>query len=219
MSPLFCQIDFYIETDESNYSLNQDVFITFYLHNTSNDTVTVIYPESPPFNYYIDDVFFDIGAFQVHFEILLPPDSTLSSNHIHQDFLDAGVHTIVGVFLNYPNDWLTNPVTILVEDTHLDNIYWHDTRFQLSAYPNPFHSSTTISFSTTNSHENALIEIYNIKGQRIREIGVRNEEIGMNRIVWDGRDNSGKSVSSGIYFYQLQIDKKQVATKKCLLLN
>ena len=89
----------------------------------------------------------------------------------------------------------------------------------LQVFPNPFHSSTTISFSTTNSHENALIEIYNIKGQRIREIGVRNEEIGMNRIVWDGRDNSGKSVSSGIYFYQLQIDKKTVASRKCILIR
>ena len=95
----------------------------------------------------------------------------------------------------------------------------------LSNYPNPFNPETTISFETTNLHELAQIEIYNIKGQQIRTIDCHIEpvEVGNSSnsysVIWNGTDQNNQPVASGIYFYQLNIDDKIIASKKCLLLK
>ncbi len=90
----------------------------------------------------------------------------------------------------------------------------------LRNFPNPFNPSTTISFSlNTESTENTELVIYNLKGQRVKKLEIRNVKLGMNEIVWDGKDDLGKPVSSGIYMYQLKVDGKEIASKKCLLLK
>ena len=65
------------------------------------------------------------------------------------------------------------------------------------------------------------IDIYNIKGQKIKTFdvilsGVEGES---NSIIWNGTDYNDQPVSSGIYFYQLKINNKIVASKSCLLLK
>ncbi len=91
-------------------------------------------------------------------------------------------------------------------------------------YPNPFNPETTISFSlTTESTENAEINIYNIKGQKVKMIpidlsGVEGE-VQSYSVTWNGKDENNQSVASGIYFYQLNINDKVIASKKCLLLK
>jgi flagellar hook assembly protein FlgD len=87
----------------------------------------------------------------------------------------------------------------------------------LQNYPNPFNPITTISFSV--SHEDtkdAKIEIYNIKGQKIKIFC--HPELVEGSVIWNGTDNNNKLVSSGIYFYKLTSGKKN-ATKKMLLLK
>ncbi|MCD6176980.1 MAG: T9SS type A sorting domain-containing protein, partial [Candidatus Cloacimonetes bacterium] len=88
-------------------------------------------------------------------------------------------------------------------------------------YPNPFNPNTTIFFETTNSHENARIEIYNLKGQKVQEFDVilNDVEGESNSITWNGTDSNNQSVSSGIYFYQLKVDGKSIAKNRCLLLK
>ncbi|MBT3755760.1 MAG: S8 family serine peptidase [Candidatus Cloacimonetes bacterium] len=83
---------------------------------------------------------------------------------------------------------------------------------QLTNYPNPFNPTTTISFEATDLSENAKIEIYNLKGQRVREFdvilsGVEGES---NSITWNGTDFNDQPVSSGIYFYKLNIENSPV---------
>jgi len=88
--------------------------------------------------------------------------------------------------------------------------------YVLQNYPNPFNPSTTISFETTNLHENARIDILNLKGQKIRQYSIVNNQ---SSISWNGTDSNNKSVSSGIYFYKLIIDEKAVASNKMLLIK
>ncbi|HPR18235.1 MAG TPA: T9SS type A sorting domain-containing protein, partial [Candidatus Cloacimonadota bacterium] len=88
----------------------------------------------------------------------------------------------------------------------------------LTNYPNPFNPSTTIQFETTNLHEFAQIEIYNIKGQKIRTLPVSSSPSRKVSVVWDGTDDNNKPVSSGIYFYKLKTGKIE-KTKKCLLMK
>ncbi|MGC9337916.1 MAG: T9SS type A sorting domain-containing protein [Candidatus Cloacimonadia bacterium] len=90
---------------------------------------------------------------------------------------------------------------------------------QLSNFPNPFSTSTTISFSIPPHYkDDAEIEIYNLKGQRIRELKIENLKLKINKVVWDGKDAYGKQMPSGIYFAKLSLGEES-AVKKMLLLR
>ena len=84
-------------------------------------------------------------------------------------------------------------------------------------YPNPVRSSTTISFSTTDLHGLAQINIYNIKGQKVKQLKIENLKLKINEVVWNGKDDSGKPIANGIYFYKLSIDKKEIIKKMIIL--
>ncbi|MBT3755191.1 MAG: T9SS type A sorting domain-containing protein [Candidatus Cloacimonetes bacterium] len=87
----------------------------------------------------------------------------------------------------------------------------------LTNFPNPFNPTTTISFSFATEHtENNEIAIYNLKGQKIRHYSIENNQ---SSIIWNGTDQTGKQVSSGIYFYRLISDGKHITSKKMLLLK
>ncbi|MEW6701085.1 MAG: T9SS type A sorting domain-containing protein [Bacteroidota bacterium] len=73
----------------------------------------------------------------------------------------------------------------------------------LNNYPNPFNPSTKIVFEIPQS-ENVSLVIYNIAGQLIRTLADENFPAGRFEKVWDGRDNLGREVSSGIYIYRLK---------------
>ncbi len=84
-------------------------------------------------------------------------------------------------------------------------------------YPNPFNPTTTISFSLPNEQEIEL-SIYNIKGQQVKTLysGIADE--GEHTIIWSGKDLNDKTVSSGIYFYKLKTNNKEL-TRKMLLMK
>ena len=89
---------------------------------------------------------------------------------------------------------------------------------QLSNYPNPFNPSTTIEFSTQNE-SNIELTIFNIRGQKVKTL-INNDCInGNHSIMWDGVDESNNPVSSGIYYYKLNVNGITEAVKKCLLLK
>jgi len=82
-------------------------------------------------------------------------------------------------------------------------------RFQLfQNYPNPFNAVTNIQY-TVGSGQSRLIhttlKIYNILGKEVRELVNTRQSPGSYTIIWDGKDNEGKEVASGIYFYQLTV--------------
>ncbi len=83
-------------------------------------------------------------------------------------------------------------------------------------YPNPFNTSTTISFSLPLSTKKAELKIYNIKGQLVRKLDMDTKS-GIGSISWDGRDSNGKKVGSGIYFYKLTADNKEIVKKMVLM--
>ncbi|MBT7039189.1 MAG: T9SS type A sorting domain-containing protein [Bacteroidetes bacterium] len=85
-------------------------------------------------------------------------------------------------------------------------------------YPNPFNPTTNISFAIPNESK-VEIEIYNIKGQLVKTIANTSFEQGKHSVMWHGDDKVGKSVASGIYFYKLIVDNKEVGINKMLLLK
>ncbi len=70
-------------------------------------------------------------------------------------------------------------------------------------YPNPFNGETTIEYTVVGSGRVELV-IYNVLGQRVRSLVHRSLVPGHYRSTWDGRDDRGDSVASGVYFYRLR---------------
>jgi ligand-binding sensor domain-containing protein len=73
----------------------------------------------------------------------------------------------------------------------------------LSNFPNPFNPSTTLFFSLS-SPGHILLAIYNIAGQKVRELASGPLSAGSHAYQWDGKDNAGIEVSSGVYFARLK---------------
>jgi len=95
----------------------------------------------------------------------------------------------------------------------------------LQNYPNPFNSSTTIRYhlSAVSGQLSAVsLKIFNLLGQEVRTLVDKKQPAGYYQVLWNGRDNSGKDVSSGIYFYRLEVkgDRlKATKTRKMILLK
>jgi len=90
-------------------------------------------------------------------------------------------------------------------------------------YPNPFNPATLIPFTvhgeqkTVNSPIRTTLTIYNILGQKVRTLVDEDKVPGEYQVVWDGKDDSGKKVGSGIYFYRLKVGDFSEAKRSVLL--
>ncbi len=143
-----------------------------------------------------------------HFEMFY---STLNENNLYLA-IGYGYKPIEG---EYERNWYAQKLDLSEPLSASDNIL-NIQKPHLSNYPNPFNPQTTISFNLPKNVNSAKIVIYNLKGQKIKSFALSPNS---KSIVWDGTDNLGKSVSSGIYFYRLVVDGKGVDSKKCVLLK
>ncbi|MFC1898266.1 M1 family aminopeptidase [Candidatus Cloacimonadota bacterium] len=107
------------------------------------------------------------------------------------------------------------------EVTNSQNNIVENSNVKLSNYPNPFNPETTISFGlNTETNENTELIIYNLKGQKLKTFLINSPtDQPINSVTWNGTDQTEKPVSSGIFFYQLRIGDKSVASNKMILLK
>lgn len=83
-------------------------------------------------------------------------------------------------------------------------------------YPNPFNPSTKISFALPEAAEVSL-KIYDVAGQLVQTLVAGIIEVGRHQVVWDGTNQYGVKVASGVYFYQLQAGEFKQVRKMSLL--
>jgi hypothetical protein len=84
-------------------------------------------------------------------------------------------------------------------------------------YPNPFNPETVIEYELPKGYQ-VEIAVYNILGQKVRTLLEEYQTVGRHRMLWDGRDDGGKEVSSGIYLYRIRTSEFS-QTKKMVLLR
>lgn len=84
-------------------------------------------------------------------------------------------------------------------------------------YPNPFNPETIIEYSLPKGSSVEIV-VYNILGQKVRTLLEEYQRAGWHRVLWDGRDNKDKEVSSGIYLYRIKTSEFS-QTKKMVLLR
>ncbi|MDD4309825.1 MAG: FlgD immunoglobulin-like domain containing protein, partial [Candidatus Cloacimonetes bacterium] len=84
-------------------------------------------------------------------------------------------------------------------------------------FPNPFNPETTIRYSVKESGM-VKLSIYNLKGQLIRSLVNETKTSGNHRVIWNGVDDRGQSVASGIYFYRMDATNFS-STQKMMLMK
>jgi hypothetical protein len=132
------------------------------------------------------------------------------------------------------NNWVVyNPVSLVFEDLSLRVIDLSDyayISYNISAgeslvplltileqnHPNPFNPNTSISFVLADDMT-AVLEIYNLRGQKVRTLENTMLEKGRHTYIWNGRDNNGRGVSSGIYFSRLVTPESTCMQKMILM--
>ncbi|MCG8607105.1 tandem-95 repeat protein [bacterium] len=82
-------------------------------------------------------------------------------------------------------------------------------------YPNPFNAETTIQYALPKAVRVELI-IYNLKGQEVRKLVDGVQQPGYKKVLWDGKDDRGHDVTSGIYFLRLAVGSRNFSTKLIL---
>jgi len=97
------------------------------------------------------------------------------------------------------DDVITDPENILKEN-----------------YPNPFNPTTKIEYSLINSGQVSL-EIFSIKGQKVKTLVNGNKETGSYTVIWNGKDDNDMSVVSGVYLYKLKTGNYEQTRKMILL--
>ncbi len=142
------------------------------------------------------------------------------------------VQTIKAPGGDYPNGLTWDGKYLWVANNDVDSIYQLDVStetkistaehflnsFELQQnYPNPFNPSTTIEYELPKS---GLVQltIYNSVGQKVRTLVNVRQSAGRYQVVWNGCDQTGRQVGSGVYFCRLQY-KNQCKTRKMLLLR
>jgi hypothetical protein len=86
-------------------------------------------------------------------------------------------------------------------------------------FPNPFNPATTIHFTLPLSHTGTvMVEIYNIQGEKVKTLVNGRKTAGVYQVEWDGKDERGQIVTSGLYFYRLQTESF-IQNKKMILIK
>lgn len=142
---------------------------------------------------------------------------------------DAGIALISGDFVSIPGalgivsieaaTFDARAVTEIISDItdvgdDLNNL---PLQFALHAnYPNPFNPTTTIRYDLPELAD-VRISVYNVVGQVVRTLVDRQDSPGQHEVIWDGRDDSGRPVSSGIYLYRMTAGDFTQSRKMLLL--
>ncbi|RMF59074.1 MAG: T9SS C-terminal target domain-containing protein [Calditrichaeota bacterium] len=85
-------------------------------------------------------------------------------------------------------------------------------------YPNPFNPGTTIAFYLPAPSE-VTLTVYDITGQKVRTLFQGQASPGEHQIYWDGKNEAGETVSSGVYVYQLNANQTFQAVRKMILMK
>jgi aminopeptidase N len=149
--------------------------------------------------------------------------SATAVNHftLNPDEMAAGRYNFKLLIANNQPDFEPNliPITFdyITRVKQNDNLTPKDL-FITQNYPNPFNLETSIHFSLPQQGHVSL-DIYNLLGQKIRNLVDKNHTAGKYSVKWNGYDNAGKLVGSGLYFYKINVNNKNLPAQKLIMLK
>jgi len=147
----------------------------------------------------------DGGTLDLPEGIELPETDVYGNSRIYGNGIDIGAVEWQGTPVNF-DEIVQKPMEIMV-------------------YPNPLIASqlrdgqAKILWMGDDVSGDMQIEIFNVKGQRIRELKIENVKLKINTVNWDMTDNSGSQVASGVYFVRMKGDGEYLGQQKISLIN
>ncbi|RMG32823.1 MAG: T9SS C-terminal target domain-containing protein, partial [Methanobacteriota archaeon] len=135
--------------------------------------------------------------------------------------LTAGDYTTT---LEIASNDSANPLILVDVLLHVENVTGIEEPGIPSTYavtpnfPNPFNPSTTIKYQVPENAE-VVLEIYNVLGQKVRTLVNQVLTPGSYEAIWDGRNDQGVALGSGIYMYRFEVKGKFQRTHKMILLK
>jgi len=146
-----------------------------------------------------------------------PYSDTTSTPHFTQGYI--GVYAFHLNFVGYSTvDLYADDILVTEATTSIEDKQNLSNDFQLHQnFPNPFNPSTQIGFQLPAS-EFVQLEVYNLIGQKVRTLINQNRPAGVQQVTWDARDDAGRELPAGIYYYQLRSSNFQ-QTRKMLLVK
>ncbi len=203
-------------------------------------TISETFPTIPDFNkslgYY--DISLDVDDFQADLTFGYT-DSLLNALGIDEDSLAICIYDSVDyrgfIWHSKPFDHEKDNNRVIVRTNHFSlwtvtskenelisgintpegNIPWQFRLFQNS--PNPFNPETTIKFDLSKASF-VKLEVYNLLGQKVKILLNENKSSGNSQVKWDGTNDLGQKVNSGVYIYKIQAGKF-IDSKKMILLK
>jgi hypothetical protein len=85
-----------------------------------------------------------------------------------------------------------------------------------SIYPNPFNPSTSVRYNIARA-EKVSLNIYNLRGQKVKTLINESKTAGAHTVSWDGTDEAGNPVASGVYYLRLQTDTARETRKLTMI--
>lgn len=210
---------FCISTDKEVYEENEPVVITLTLINQSDEQITLVFHNYPYVGYQIyNDYVYPEMVNPVVTYLDMEPYEEKSWEYTHLPewyFLYAGTYSILGFIVGYGSDY----TTITVVSTSVDDVALGEPdkdRIVLRNFPNPFNPETNITFRLSESGRVTLY-VYNIKGETVRKLSDSILAEGVHNIIWDGKDDRGNLLPSGVYTYRLTVNEGTFQGKMLLM--
>jgi hypothetical protein len=158
----------------------------------------------------------DLASYNVYRDNVMIADNISTTSYTDTN-VPAGtyIYQVTAVYDGgYESDF-SNEAEITVVDV-TNNLIPLITELQ-GNHPNPFNPITSINFALSDP-EFVNLEIYNIKGEKVKTLVDEKMEAQFHSVTWNGSDDSGKPVSSGVYFYKMKAGKF-IQTKKMILMK
>jgi len=123
--------------------------------------------------------------------------------------IGVGTESATTIYAGYWAIWSETVTGVVTEPAALTNRLFQN-------YPNPFNPTTTIKFASAQTGR-VDISIYNVQGQRVRQLVSETRQPGIHTVTWDGRSDLGQQVASGVYFCRLQLQSFTQVKKMVIL--
>lgn len=159
---------------------------------------------------------FDIITNTILFE-----KNDVSFSYSYPTLLDADSDEILDCIVTkfdfpYNNQYYYEVYSTGISSKNNEGIFKPDFKLKQN-FPNPFNPTTTINFSLENE-SSITLEIFNTTGEKVKTLFQGIEKAGLHSIVWNGSDNFGNQLPTGVYFYRLNT-KDFAETKKLIILK
>ena len=192
---------------------DEEANVSYSAYSEENGLISFAYKVSSESGY-------DFFSFYIDEEVILEVSGEIPWTYVSYEF-PAGEHILKW---QYKKDYIVDggedcawiDAVILPEiKVGIENPL--ASKFKLENHPNPFNPKTNISLTVDSNVEKIRIEIFNVLGQKVKTLfnGKLNE--GTHSFIWNGKNDAGENLASGVYFYKASSNKKTVTNKMLMI--